>query len=125
MIPRIVICGMRHLADAHAHLEDAWATSPWGASEHVLVLHGGVSTLDRAVERFADRRGFSATVLPIKADSQASADDLPRQAHMMDVCDGVIAIWDGLCMETRRLIAEATGLGKRVHVHRISVAPVA
>ena len=111
--------------DAPAHLEDAWLISPWRANEHVLVLHGGVSNLDHAAEHFAERRGCSAAVMTGKVSHQSSAPESLHTTQMIDVCDGVVAIWDGLCADTRRLIAEATGLGKPVHVHRVSAARAA
>ena len=79
-----------------------------------LIISGGADGVDTLAERYADAHKISKLVLRPNYARYGRAAPLRRNEQMVDICDAVIAVWDGLSRGTAHTVAYARKRGKSV-----------
>lgn len=109
---RVGVVGSRHFPDLGLvvrYVRDL----PAGAS----LVTGSASGVDATVARVARERGLPLRVLGASfeetSDSGAAA---IRNQRLVDLCDVLVAFWDGESQGTRRTVERALDSRKEVHV---------
>lgn len=109
---RIAIVGSRHFADP-GRVADYVKSLPPGTS----IVTGSASGVDAAATKAARVKGIPVQVMPASfeelADSSKSAE---RNQRLVDLCDVLVAFWDGSSKGTRTTVDRALDSGKEVHV---------
>jgi NAD(P)-dependent dehydrogenase (short-subunit alcohol dehydrogenase family) len=109
---RIGIVGSRHFPDLERvarYVRDL----PAGDS----VVTGSASGVDAAVARAARERGLPVRVLGASFEEARDAGvAATRNQRLVDLCDVLVAFWDGSSSGTRRTVERALDSGKEVHV---------
>jgi NAD(P)-dependent dehydrogenase (short-subunit alcohol dehydrogenase family) len=111
-LSRIGVVGSRHFPDL-ARVSRYVRELPLGAS----LVTGSASGVDATVARAARERGLPVRVLGASfeeaSDSGVAA---TRNQRLVDLCDVLVAFWDGSSEGTRRTVERALDSGKEVHV---------
>lgn len=109
---RIAIVGSRHFADP-GRVADYVKSLPPGTS----IVTGSASGVDAAATKAAREKGIPVQVMPASfeelGDSSKSAE---RNQRLVDLCDVLVAFWDGASKGTRTTVDRALDSGKEVHV---------
>ena len=109
---RIGVVGSRHFPDL-ARVTHYVRELPSGTS----LVTGSASGVDATVARAARERGLPVRVLGASfeeaSDSEVAA---TRNQRLVDLCDVLVAFWDGSSQGTRRTVERALDSGKEVHV---------
>jgi predicted Rossmann fold nucleotide-binding protein DprA/Smf involved in DNA uptake len=109
---RVGIVGSRRFADL-ARVEDYVRELPAAAS----IVTGSASGVDAAVARAARERGVPVRILGASFEEARDANAAAsRNQRLVDLCDMLVAFWDGASQGTRRTIDRALDSGKEVHV---------
>lgn len=118
---RLGVVGSRHFPDLERVIRYV-RDLPSGSS----LVTGSASGVDATVARVARERGLPVRVLGASfeeaRDSGAAA---TRNQRLVDLCDVLVAFWDGASQGTRRTVERALDSGKEVHVYTSVVDPAA
>jgi len=115
---RVGIVGSRHFADL-AQVERCVGELPAGTR----LVTGSASGVDATATRAARRRGLPVQVLGASLEEERDpARGADRNRRLIELCDRLIAFWDGSSAGTRATIDRALDAGKEVHVH-VAAAP--
>ena len=118
MSPRIGVVGSRHYPDLE-RVAGYVRGLPNGAS----LVTGSASGVDAMVARVARERGLPVRVLGASfEEAQDAGAAATRNQRLVDLCDVLVAFWDGASPGTRRTIDRALDSGKEVHVLTASAA---
>ncbi len=60
-----------------------------------FIISGGAKGIDTAAENYADSHGIEKLIIRPQYNKYGRAAPLKRNEEMVDLCDGVLAIWDG------------------------------
>ena len=118
---RIVIGGSRHFQDYNIFcrlLDHCLETELNGCN--ITILSGHCSGVDRMAERYAEEHGIPLAVFPAEWERYGRAAGPLRNRHMVEQCDGIIALWDGNSKGTKDLIATARKLDKPLWILNIT-----
>lgn len=90
-------------------------------SEHVFegvdtVISGGASGIDSLAERYADEHRLSKYIIRPRYDLYGRAAPLVRNKAMVEMCDAILAIWDGKSRGTLSTVEYAKKLHKEVRL---------
>lgn len=80
------------------------------------IISGGAAGVDSIAERYADEHKLSKYIIRPRYDLYGRAAPLVRNKAMVEMCDRVLAIWDGTSKGTAATIAYAKKLNKEVCV---------
>ena len=80
------------------------------------ILSGGAEGVDTLAEQYADRHKISKTILYPRYDLYKKGAPLVRNDQLVDMCDRVLAFWDGKSRGTKHTIDYARKVGKPVNV---------
>ncbi len=80
------------------------------------IISGGAKGVDTLAEQYADKYRISKTILRPRYDLYKRCAPLKRNDKMIDMCDKVIAFWDGKSKGTKHTIDYARKTGKDVYV---------
>ena len=109
---RFGIVGSRHFPDLERvarYVRDL----PAGAS----LVTGSASGVDATVARAARDRGLPVRVLGASFEEARDAGVAAnRNQRLVDLCDVLVAFWDGASQGTRRTVERALDSGKEIHV---------
>ncbi|HYL07046.1 MAG TPA: hypothetical protein VEU76_00755 [Candidatus Udaeobacter sp.] len=109
---RIAIVGSRHFA-APNRVTEYVKSLPKGAS----IITGSASGVDAAVTKAAREAGIPVQVIPASFDELSdSGKAAVRNQKLIDLCDILVAFWDGGSKGTRATVERALDSGKEVHV---------
>lgn len=65
-------------------------------SETELIISGGAKGVDTLAEEYADNHKISKLILRPRYDIYGKGAPLKRNELMVDICDTVLVIWDGV-----------------------------
>jgi hypothetical protein len=111
-VSRVGIVGSRHFPDL-----ERVAGYVQGLPADVSLVTGSASCVDATVTRIARERGLPVRV--IGASFEEATDTIvstSRNQRLIDLCDVVVAFWDGVSPGTRRTVDRALDSRKEVHV---------
>ena len=109
---RIAIVGSRHFADP-GRVADYVKSLPPGTS----IVTGSASGVDAAATKAAREKGIPVQVMPASFEELAdSSKSVERNQRLVDLCDVLVAFWDGSSKGTRTTVDRALDSGKEVHV---------
>jgi hypothetical protein len=114
---RVGVVGSRHFPELE-RVARYVSDLPAGAS----LVTGSASGVDATVARVARERGLPVRVLGASFEEARDAGvAASRNQRLIDLCDVLVAFWDGSSQGTRRTVERALDSGKEVHVFTSSV----
>ena len=84
--------------------------------ETTMIISGGASGIDSLAEKYADEKRLSKLILRPKYNLYGKYAPLKRNEEMVDICDMVLVIWDGLSKGTKHTIDYAKRTGKKIEL---------
>lgn len=109
---RVAIVGSRRFADT-TQVVDYVNSLPPRAS----IVTGSASGVDAAATKAARAKGMAVQVLPASFEELSDASKAAaRNQKLIDLCDVLVAFWDGSSKGTRSTVDRALDSGKEVHV---------
>ena len=109
---RVGIVGSRHFPDL-----ERVAGYVRGLPADASVVTGSASGVDAAASRVARERGLPLRVVGASfEEARDAAAAASRNQRLIDLCDVLVAFWDGASEGTRGTVDRALGSGKEVHV---------
>lgn len=86
-----------------------------------LIITGGACGVDALAEEYADRKRLSKLILRPQYRLYGKAAPLKRNEKMIELCDAVLIVWDGMSKGTNYTITYAKKMSKDITV--VKVAP--
>ena len=80
------------------------------------IISGGASGVDTLAEQYADAHNLPKIIIRPEYARYSRAAPLKRNETMVDLCDAVLVIWDGVSKGTKYTIDYAKKKGKDVKV---------
>jgi hypothetical protein len=81
------------------------------------IITGSASGVDAEATKAARTKGISVQVIPASFEELSDASkSAARNQRLIDVCDVLVAFWDGASKGTRATVERALDSGKEVHV---------
>lgn len=80
------------------------------------IISGGAVGADTIAERYADKQGIHKIIIKPKYELYGRAAPIKRNKEMVDMCDQLLAFWDGRSRGTKYTISYAKKMGKIVRV---------
>jgi len=118
-VSRVGVVGSRHFPDLERVVRYV-RELPAGAS----LVTGSASGVDATVARAARERGLPVRILGASFEEARDAGvAATRNQRLIDLCDVLVAFWDGSSPGTRRTVERALDSGKEVHVFTASPSP--
>ena len=105
---KLLVVGSRGLK----HIDVA----PFVPEDTTLIISGGANGIDMEAEKYADRKRLSKIILRPEYSKFGKAAPLKRNETMVEMCDSVLAIWDGQSKGTLYTINYAKKSGKPVKI---------
>lgn len=68
------------------------------------IISGGANGVDTLAEKYADEHKLSKLILRPKYDRYGKAAPLKRNEEMVELCDEVLVVWDGVSRGTKYTI---------------------
>ena len=119
----VVICGGRTFTDENVFKECLkyvnFSSDGKVHHRHIekpVILSGHARGADSLGEVYARTKGYRLVVYPAKWELYGRSAGALRNKEMCDVCDAVIAFWDGRSPGTKHMIKIAKENGKKVLV---------
>lgn len=109
---KMMICGSRGITDLKTVIV-AVEQSGWVPTE---IISGGAKGIDRLAEEFARMNGLTLTVMKPDWKRYGRGAGLRRNLDMLEACECVVAIWDGVSRGTKHSINSAKEIGRPVFV---------
>ena len=81
-----------------------------------LIISGGANGVDTLAEQYADKYRISKVIVHPDYARYGKAAPLKRNEVMVDMCDEVLVIWDGVSRGTKYTVDYAHKSGKKVTV---------
>ena len=69
-----------------------------------LIISGGANGIDRLAEQYADQHKISKLIIYPQYHKYGRAAPIKRNETMVDLCDMVLIIWDGISKGTKHTI---------------------
>ena len=89
----------------------------WHIPEDVdLIISGGAVGIDTLAEQYADAHGIEKLIIRPEYEKFGRAAPIKRNEAMVDLCDAVLAVWDGSSRGTLSVIRYAEKTGKLCEV---------
>ena len=105
---KLLIAGSRSITD--------YDLSPHIPENTTMILTGGAHGIDELAERYADEHRLSKTVLRPQYKLYGRAAPIKRNDILVENCDRVLIIWDGVSRGTKHTADYAAKIGKPVEV---------
>lgn len=103
---KLLIVGSRSIVDY-----DISAHIPEGVD---LIISGGAVGIDTLAEKYADGQGIEKLIIRPCYEKFGRAAPIRRNEEMVDLCDAVLAVWDGKSRGTAYTLKYARKKGKKV-----------
>jgi hypothetical protein len=110
-LSRVGIVGSRHFPDL-----DRVAGYVQSLPPDVGLVTGSASGVDATVTRVARERGLPVRVVGASFEEGDAVVSATRNQRLVDLCDVLVAFWDGSSPGTRRTVDRALDSRKEVHV---------
>ncbi len=81
-----------------------------------IIISGGANGVDTLAERYADEHRITKLIVRPEYKRYGRAAPLKRNEQMVDMCDEVLVIWDGVSKGTKYTVDYAHKSGKKVTV---------
>ena len=105
---KLLIAGSRSITE--------YDLAPHIPEDTELILSGGARGVDEIAERYADSRKISKLILRPQYSRYGRAAPIKRNDILVENCDRVLIIWDGVSKGTKHTIDYAVKIGKPVDV---------
>ena len=79
-----------------------------------LIISGGAKGMDTVAEKYADENGIEKLIFYPKYELYGRAAPLKRNEEMVNVCDTVLAVWDGESRGTKYTLNYAKKKNKKI-----------
>ena len=109
---KLLIAGSRSITD--------FDLAPYVPEDVTLILTGGANGVDALAEEYADKHRISKLILRPQYKLYHRGAPLKRNDRMVELCDKVLVIWDGVSRGTKHTIDHANKLGKPVEIVTVS-----
>ena len=109
---KLLIAGSRSITD--------FDLAPHIPEDVTLILTGGANGVDMLAEAYADKKRISKLILRPQYKLYHKGAPLKRNDRMVELCDRVLVIWDGVSRGTKHTIDYANKLGKPVEIVTVS-----
>ena len=87
----------------------------WHIPEDVdLIISGGAVGIDTLAEQYADAHGIEKLIIRPEYEKFGRAAPIKRNEAMVDLCDAVLAVWDGSSRGTAYTLKYARKKGKKI-----------
>ncbi len=115
---KLLVCGSRNVDDyglIRANLDKIQPTE---------IIHGGAFGADSLAHRWATENKIPVTVIKPDWDTHGKAAGPIRNRQMVDICDEVLAFWDGTSRGTKSTIDYTKSVNKPLKVNLTKVRPL-
>ena len=109
---KLLIAGSRSITD--------FDLTPYVPEDTSLILTGGANGVDALAEEYADKHRISKLILRPQYKLYHRGAPLKRNDRMVELCDKVLVIWDGVSHGTKHTIDYANMLGKPIEIVAVS-----
>lgn len=79
-----------------------------------LIISGGARGMDTVAERYADSHSIPKLIIRPRYDRYGRGAPLRRNEEMVDLCDAVLAVWDGESRGTKYTLNYALTRNKKI-----------
>ena len=101
---KLLIAGSRSIIDLDI--------SPYIPEGVNLIISGGAKGIDTLAKTYADAHGIETLILLPQYDKFGRAAPIKRNEEMVNLCDALLAIWDGESKGTKYTLNYARKKGK-------------
>lgn len=105
---KLLIAGSRSIKD--------FDLSPYIPEDTELIISGGANGIDTLAEQYADKMKISKLVLYPNYNRYKKGAPLKRNEQMVDICDSVLIVWDGVSSGTKHTIDYAKKNAKPIEI---------
>lgn len=105
---KLLIVGSRNLS--------SFDFSGYIPADTELIISGGAVGIDGLAEEYADRHRISKLILRPQYAKYGRLAPLKRNEVMVDLCDEVLVVWDGVSGGTQYTIQYAQKKGKPIRI---------
>ena len=109
---KLLVIGSRSITD--------FDLSPHIPHNTELIISGGANGIDLLAEQFADKYKISKLIIRPKYNLYRKNAPLKRNEQMVEICDSVLALWDGKSRGTKYTIDYAAKSGKPIKIITLS-----
>ena len=84
-----------------------------------LIISGGASGIDKIAEQYADKNKISKLIIRPQYARYRRGAPIKRNKKMIDICDEILAFWDGISSGTKSSILYAEETNTPIKVIRV------
>lgn len=110
---KLLIAGSRSITDF-----DLESIVPEGVD---TIISGGAKGIDTLAEEYADRHNIEKIIVRPEYSRYGKAAPIKRNYDMVDMCDEVLVIWDGVSRGTKSTVSYAEKKGKKVTIIEVTL----
>lgn len=108
---KLLIAGSRSIMD--------FDLSPYIPKDTELIISGGAGGIDTLAEQYADKMKLSKIIMRPQYELYKRGAPLKRNEQMVDICDSVLVVWDGISSGTKHTIDYAKKKGKPIEIVKL------
>lgn len=103
---KLLIVGSRSISE--------FDLSPYVTDDVELIISGGAKGMDTVAEQFADKNRIDKLIMHPKYKIYGKGAPLKRNEQMVELCDVVLAVWDGKSRGTKYTLDYARKQNKKI-----------
>lgn len=103
---KLLIVGSRSISE--------FDLSPYVTDDVELIISGGAQGIDTLAEQYADKKRIDKLIMRPKYNIYGKGAPLKRNEQMVEICDAVLAVWDGRSRGTRYTLDYARKQNKKI-----------
>ena len=84
--------------------------------EQIVIVSGGARGADKLAERYAKERNYKMDVYLADWEKHGKRAGMLRNKEMANICDCVVAFWDGESRGTKQMIEYSQSINKKVRI---------
>ena len=105
---KLLIVGSRSITN--------FSLSEYVPKDTTLIISGGAGGVDTLAEKYADEHRLSKLILRPKYERYGQGAPIKRNEQMVELCDEVLVIWDGVSRGSKHTADYARKRGKPLTV---------
>ena len=105
---KLLIAGSRSITD--------FDISPYIPKDTEYIISGDAKGIDKLAEAYADKMKLSKIIMRPQYSLYKRGAPIKRNQKMVDLCDKVLIIWDGISRGTKSTIDYAKKVGKPIEI---------